>query len=167
MGVGIMSKNLNRRMFLTAAISSAVLLTIKTNTTNAREVESEKIDLSVYSLFILQNEKLSKTNDKRIINLLPKTSANEAWLNQYDKTRNIFIKNKKLLEIKKYENKEKVIIVNKWSSKKDFEEFCENTNMKELIKNLSSDFEFQHKLVTTIQESMINDYKIFHHEIYA
>lgn len=162
-----MKNFMSRRIFLTVAISSVALLVWKKNTERIHNEKLKPDDRDVYSLFLVNSKNLPKTNNRRVVSLLPKTPTNLAWLKQYDATRLIFIKQKKLLEIQKFENNEKIIIVNKWSSRKDFDDFCKSTKMDKLVQSLANEVEFQLKVDFDFRNVITKDFKLFHHEIYT
>lgn len=163
----MVNKLIGRRYFIGIATSTVVAVALSKYNEFSKNLTKNDNPQFIYSVFIVNKNHIPKSINNRIINLLPKTPENEAWLSKYNQTRINYIKAKKLLETKRFEDNEKITIIHKWSTKEDFVAYCRETNMNELTKNLSSVIEFQHMVLTDFKTVVSLDSKIFHHEIYS
>lgn len=84
--------------------------------------------------------------EQRLINYVPANEANQNWFNEHVALREKFSREGKLLGVSKYVVGDELIIVNQWRKASDFEEFCRQTNINQLLIQLDDKFTYSYRL---------------------
>jgi hypothetical protein len=149
-----MGKDISRRALLGAIIGTKAALCLgvlsKFESLSQFSVTNND-ENAVYSIFSIRGKAASISfrnyrADQRLINYVPSNDANQLWFEQHVSLREKFSREGKLLGVSKYILGDELVIVNQWRKASDFQEFCRQTRINDLLTQLDESFIYSYHL---------------------